>query len=99
MLPVMARAAALLAKRSKGTQFLLPLSNPAHENQVRQALRRVGVEALLLQGMEYDALQLAGAAAVCSGTATLEFACLGLPMVVVYKASPGTTSSSSSCAA
>ena len=91
VLPVMARAAALLAKRSKGTQFLLPLSNPAYEDRVRQALRRVGVEALLLQGMEYDALQLAGAAAVCSGTATLEFACLGLPMVVVYKASPGTT--------
>jgi len=91
VLPVMARAAALLAKRSAGTQFLLPLSNPAYENQVRQALRRVGVEATLLQGMEYDALQLAGAAAVCSGTATLEFACLGLPMVVVYKASPGTT--------
>jgi lipid-A-disaccharide synthase len=41
--------------------------------------------------MEYDALQLATAAAVCSGTATLEFACLGVPMVIVYQAGLGTS--------
>ena len=48
-------------------------------------LKAVGLEATLLAGMEYDALQLAQAAAVCSGTATLEFACLRTPMIVVYK--------------
>jgi lipid-A-disaccharide synthase len=41
--------------------------------------------------MDYGALQLAEAAAVCSGTATLEFTCLGVPMVVVYRASRATT--------
>ncbi len=52
---------------------------------------RPGVKATLLRGMDYDALQLARAAAVCSGTAALEFACLGVPMVVVYRASAATT--------
>ena len=46
--------------------------------------------ATLLNGMDYDALQLAQAVAVCSGTATLEFCCLGLPMVVAYRTSLAT---------
>jgi len=91
VLPLMAEAAARLKAQSAGTQFLVPVSDPAYEELVRKAFHGVGVQMTLLQGMEYDALQLAGAAAVCSGTATLEFACLGIPMVVVYKASPGTT--------
>jgi lipid-A-disaccharide synthase len=53
--------------------------------------RRFGLPVTLLRGMDYDALQLADVAAVCSGTATLEFACLGTPMVIVYKASILTT--------
>jgi lipid-A-disaccharide synthase len=35
--------------------------------------------------MDYDALQLAQAAIATSGTATLELACLQVPMVVVYR--------------
>ncbi|MHB9027038.1 MAG: lipid-A-disaccharide synthase [Armatimonadota bacterium] len=39
----------------------------------------------LLDGMDYDQLQAADAALAASGTATLELACLGLPMVVAYR--------------
>lgn len=91
VLPVMAEASALLSQRWRGVQFLVPVSHPMYERSVRSAFERRGVGVTLLRGMEHDALQLADAAAVCSGTATLEFACLGVPMVVVYKASPGTT--------
>lgn len=91
VLPVMTGAAARLSRRWQGAQFLVPVSDPVYEKQVRDAFRRAGVGVVLLQGMEYDALQLADAAAVCSGTATLEFACLGVPMVIVYRASFGTT--------
>ncbi len=91
VLPVMAGAAARLSQRWEGVQFLVPVSDPVYEKQVWESFRRAGVSVVLLHGMEYDALQLAEAAAVCSGTATLEFACLGVPMVVVYRASLGTT--------
>ncbi len=91
VLPVMTGAAARLSRRWQGAQFLVPVSDPVYEKQVWESFRRAGVSVVLLQGMEYDALQLADAAAVCSGTATLEFACLGVPMVVVYRAGLGTT--------
>jgi lipid-A-disaccharide synthase len=91
VLPVLAQAAGRLAAEIAGVQFLAPVSDPAYEETVRSAFGRSGARVTVLQGMEYDALQLAGAAAVCSGTATLEFACLGVPMVIVYRASAGTS--------
>jgi lipid-A-disaccharide synthase len=53
-----------------------------------QAIRRLlpaDLDIRLLDGMEYDRLQAADAALVASGTATLELACLDLPMVVAYR--------------
>jgi lipid-A-disaccharide synthase len=90
LLPLLAGAAALLADRFPGLQLLVPVSDPVFERRIRDAFHQHGLEVLLLQGMEYEALQLAQAAAVCSGTATLEFTCLRIPMAIVYKASPAT---------
>ena len=91
VLPLLAKAAGRLAREFEGVQFMAPVSDPVYEKRVWDAFRKAGVRVMLLQGMEYDALQLAEAAAVCSGTATLEFACLGTPMVVVYRAGLGTS--------
>jgi lipid-A-disaccharide synthase len=86
-LPVLVQACALLAKKHTTAQFLAPVSAPAQEELVQRHFRQVGLELRLLKGVEPDAVQLADVAAVCSGTATLEFACLGVPMVVVYPTS------------
>jgi len=91
VLPILAEAAARLVARIEGLQLLVPVSNPIFEQHIRDAFQQRGLEAILLHGMEYDALQLAEAAAVCSGTATLEFACLRVPMVIVYRAGIATT--------
>jgi len=91
VLPVLATAAALISRQTAGVQFLVPVAPTLDQTQVRSRLEGAGVVARLLRGMDYDALQLAAAAAVCSGTATLEFACLRIPMVVVYRASRMTT--------
>jgi len=91
LLPVLAEAAARLAREWEGIQFVMPVAETVEERQVKRGFERAGVKARFLSGMECDALQLASAAAVCSGTATLEFACLGVPMVVVYRASRATT--------
>lgn len=91
VLPLLAEAAARLAEEWEGLQFVVPVAEALDSGQLRAGFERAGVRPTLLSGIEYDALQLAGAAAVCSGTATLEFACLGVPMVVVYRASRATT--------
>lgn len=61
---------------------------------VRSLMRRDGtaepsgpVAINLLSGMSLEALAYSRAAVVCSGTATLEAAVLGCPMVVVYRGS------------
>jgi lipid-A-disaccharide synthase len=51
----------------------------------RDAVAAAFPGARLLDGLDYDAAQLADAAAVASGTATLELALLGVPMVVAYR--------------
>ncbi len=91
LLPVLVKAAARLAREWDGIQFVVPVAETVERERIRAEFERGEVAVTLLSGMDHDALQLAEAAAVCSGTATLEFACLGIPMVVVYRASRATT--------
>ncbi len=91
VLPVVVEAAAELARRRPEVQFLMPLAPTVDRDRVTRLLARAKVTARLLSGMDTDALQLADAGVVCSGTATLEFCCLHLPMVIVYRVSVATT--------
>lgn len=85
MLPVMAAAARLVEGQAPGVQFLLTVAPTASRDAIAAAFE--GMTTRLLDGMNYDAVQLAQAAAVTSGTATLELAILGVPMVVAYRGS------------
>jgi lipid-A-disaccharide synthase len=87
-LPLMLAAARRIAWHMPGIQFLLPkaptMSATAlhrHLNRARLAVR------VAAEGSIHDALQAMEAAVVASGTATLEAALSGIPMVVVYRAS------------
>lgn len=91
LFPVLAETAARVNAAFPGAQFLVPVAPTVDRDHIAATLKRAGVKATLLSGMEYDALQLAQAAMVCSGTATLEFSVLGIPMVVTYRASLATT--------
>ncbi|MGD0956492.1 MAG: lipid-A-disaccharide synthase [Candidatus Acidiferrales bacterium] len=51
---------------------------------------RPGVEITRIEGSAYDTLAAADCAIVASGTATVEAALLGTPMVVVYRVAPMT---------
>ncbi len=50
-------------------------------------MMRPGVSVTRVEGATYDALAAADCAIVASGTATVEAALLGTPMVVVYRVS------------
>ncbi len=51
---------------------------------------RSGVNIKRIEGAAYDALAAADCAIVASGTATVEAALLGTPMVVIYRVAPTT---------
>lgn len=90
---VMLDAAAKMAVERPGVQFVVPISSNRNRPDVENALRRSGVftgDAPRLKIVEhetYDALNASDAAAVTSGTATLETGIIGTPMVIVYKTS------------
>jgi lipid-A-disaccharide synthase len=86
LLPALRGAAGILARRTPRPQFLVPCAAP-HLRPLLAPLAAAPVGARLLEGRAWDALALADAAVVASGTATLEAALLGTPFVTVYRVS------------
>jgi lipid-A-disaccharide synthase len=68
-------------------QFVLA-SAPSLETELFAPFARPGVAVTRVEGATYDTLSAADCAIVASGTATVEAALLGTPMVVVYRVSP-----------
>jgi lipid-A-disaccharide synthase len=90
LLPVMLESAARLAERVPGVRFVLaqaPSVDPLLiEEQIPQFAAKLRLHRVA--GLNYDVLQCCDAVITSSGTATLELALLGLPMVIIYKLSP-----------
>jgi lipid-A-disaccharide synthase len=87
-LPVIADAVKLLDPKLR-VEFALAPS--ADANQLERSWHALAnrKDDLFTQGDTYGVLRRARAAIVCSGTATLEAALIGCPMVVVYRISKG----------
>ncbi len=75
-----------LLKANRPYQFALAVAPGLREKQLA-GYARPNVGAHLVVGATYDALAAADVAIVSSGTATVEAALLGAPMVVVYRVS------------
>lgn len=94
ILPPMLEATALISARLPDTQFVVVVAPSRSSNEIRSIVRtqRATPEPLpsclhIVSGQTREALAASDAAAIASGTATLEAALLGTPMVVVYKES------------
>ncbi len=97
-LPGMLEAAALIRRAVPASQFLLPVASTAPWELVQrlvgdfenglQAQGQVGLILKIIQGQSFQVLAAAHLALVASGTATLEAALAGTPMVIVYRVSP-----------
>ena len=87
ILPVMLKAAAVISQSRHGAQFIVALANARHRRAVEHQVEKSGVAAKVICAETYDALAASDAAAVTSGTATLEAGIIGTPMVIVYKTS------------
>jgi lipid-A-disaccharide synthase len=86
---VMLAAARRLRDEFRDLQFVIPVAptidRPAIEAAVRAAGRWDAPPPLPVPEARYDAIAACDAAVVASGTATLECALLGVPMVITYR--------------
>ena len=94
ILPGMLETASLMAKKNPEIQFVNALAATRNLEEVEAAInetKRKGVSPpenfITVQGETREALNASDAAAVTSGTATLETAIIGAPMAIVYKTS------------
>lgn len=88
LLSEMLKAAAILSQRIPDVQFVLPLADSLQEDAVVKIISQTGIKVNVISGSTYEVISCADLAIVASGTATLETALLGIPMVIVYRISP-----------
>ena len=90
--PRILEACELLARameKTGGVQFVHAAA-PGLGNEMLARYARPGVALQRVEGDTYNALAAADCAIVASGTATVEAALLGTPMVVIYRVAPVT---------
>ena len=87
LMPELLRAAEILKEEMPDTQFVLPLADTLEETSVNEFISRFNVQIKVISGHTYDVISCSDLVLVASGTATLETALLGVPMIIIYKIS------------
>jgi len=89
ILPVMLDAAEILSRKiPQNSSFFLPLAETVNQTVVDELLSKYSFKVEVVREDIYSQIKSADVALVASGTATLETALLGTPMVVLYRVSP-----------
>ena len=88
LLPPMLGAADLLSRRYDRIRFVLPLAPTIDGGFVERFLEASQVPVTVFEGGAATLLGACHLALVASGTATLETAIMGVPMVIAYRVSP-----------
>lgn len=86
-LPRMLAAVSLLKRKFPEVHAVVPVASTIPRALVDRLVRKVGMVATVVDEQSTEALVAADAAVVASGTATLQAALIGRPMVVVYRVS------------
>jgi len=89
ILPPMVAAARRVSAVRPEVQFVLPLAPTLARAEAEQIIAEAGgaVALRVIEDDTYNAIAASALAVVASGTATLETAIIGTPLIVVYKAS------------
>jgi len=88
LLPLMVQAVGILSSGYRDLKCVLPIASTISPDLVQSMISKSSVEINISQGDIYKTLATCDLALVTSGTATLETAIMGIPMIVVYRASP-----------
>ena len=87
LLPEMLMAAEIIEKKLSSVQFVLPLADTLETHFVSNIIRQYPIKVKVIPDEIYDVIGCADIAMVASGTATLETALMGTPMIIIYKVS------------
>lgn len=85
MLPVMLDAAYKLQNKFPGIHFLLPQADSIPDALIENHIKSAQLMLTVIKKKPYDVIQCCDAIMTTSGTASLEIALLGVPMVIAYK--------------
>jgi lipid-A-disaccharide synthase len=88
LLPLMIQAVDILSSGYRDLKCVLPIASTVSPDLVQSMISKSSVDIKITQGDIYKTLAVCDLAMVTSGTATLEAAIMGIPMIVVYRASP-----------
>jgi len=87
LLPPLLASAHLLQKEIPDLQFVIPLAPGLPKTLLLSRMGNISVPVAVVEGFTYDVMNLSELLIVASGTATLEGAIVGKPMIIVYKVS------------
>lgn len=88
LLPSMLDAALRLKGKHPSAEFLIPVAETIDRTHIEKLINNKALPVELIGASDYAVLAQSDVALVASGTATLELAILGIPMVVVYRINP-----------
>ncbi len=86
-LPVLLEVSRRITARRPRARFAIPVASTIAVSDVRAAAEASSLRVTVLPGEAYRVMAAADLVLVASGTATLETACYGTPMVVLYRLS------------
>src|SRR4030043_162386 len=87
LLPPLLASAHLLQKEIPDLQFIIPLAPGIPQTALSSQMKDVSVPVKVVEGFTYDVMSLSELLITASGTATLEGAILGKPMIIIYRVS------------
>ena len=87
LLPVMLRAAKQLTRTRQGLKFVLAKASSVSDGLIEGLVARQGLDVRVLAGQPSEVMAACSVLWVASGTATLQAAILGVPMVILYRVS------------
>jgi lipid-A-disaccharide synthase len=85
LLPLLLQTAAELLKRDPKTQFILAQASSIGDTLLHDLLRESPVPVLVVKDQASEAMAVSDLLLVASGTATLQAAVVGTPMILLYK--------------
>lgn len=88
LLPPLVGAAEILSNEFPSCRFVLPLASTIKRDLVQDLIAGGRFPLEVVEGRTFEAMKAADLLLVVSGTATLEGAIAGVPMVIIYRLSP-----------